>query len=188
MTRLFPGVVASGISGNLFAPTGAYDSIATITPYTTTTTVVFSSIPSTYTHLQVRWACFNSASRTDLKLQFNGDSSSVYAFHQLYGNGVDTPGSSALSTQTRGFTGVGGDTSVPGVGILDVLDYTSTTKNKTARALAGADMNGSGFLSMRSNLYFPGTIGAITSITISPDSGTFGSNSHFALYGIKGGN
>ena len=30
MTKLLPGVVASGISGNLWAPSGAYDSIATV--------------------------------------------------------------------------------------------------------------------------------------------------------------
>ena len=179
------GIYASQISGHLFAPSGAYDSIATTTLTTTSSSITFSSIPATYTHLQVRWMCLNSAPQTDLKLQFNGDSSSVYAFHQLYGSG-SAAGAGALSTQTRGFTGSGGSSTNPGVGILDVLDYTSTTKNKTARALSGVDENGSGFISMRSNLYFPGTIGAITSLTIAPDSGTFNQYSSFALYGIKG--
>ena len=64
------GIYASQISGHLFAPSGAYDSIATVTPYTTTTTVEFNSRPSTYTHLQVRAFIMGSGYST---LRFNGE-------------------------------------------------------------------------------------------------------------------
>lgn len=182
MLNTLAGIIAS--SGGAVAG-GDFESIATINVSTAVSSITFSSIPSTYQHLQVRWMCLNSAAQTDLKFQLNGDSSSVYAFHQLYGDG-SSAGAGALTTQTRGFTGSGGTTTAAGVGVLDVLDYTSTTKNKTARALSGVDANGSGIVSMRSNLYFPSTIAAITSLTIAPDSGTFNQYSSFALYGIKG--
>ena len=48
------GLLASAISGNLFAPSGAYDSIATASGTGSSATISFTSIPSTYTHLQIR--------------------------------------------------------------------------------------------------------------------------------------
>jgi hypothetical protein len=178
------GIIAS--SGGAAGGGNSYESIATINVGGGgSSSITFSSIPSTYQHLQVRWMCLNSNAQTDLKFQLNGDSSSVYAFHQLYGDG-SSAGAGALTTQTRGFTGTGGSSTVAGVGVLDVLDYTSTTKNKTARALSGVDANGSGFISVRSNLYFPTSITAVTSLTIAPDAGTFSQYSSFALYGLKG--
>ena len=178
---IIPGILASG-----WRSAGSYESIATVTVGAGgSSSISFSSIPSTYKHLQVRWLCLNSNSQTDLKLNLNSDTSSVYAFHQIYGDGASVA-AGALSTQTRSFCGTGGSSTIPAVGILDLLDYTATNKNKTVRALSGTDMNGSGFISMRSTLYFPSTIAAITSLTIAPDAGTFNNYSHFALYGVKG--
>ena len=55
MVSIYPGVVASGISGHLFTPTGRYESIQTATVDSAgTASITFSSIPSTYTHLQIR--------------------------------------------------------------------------------------------------------------------------------------
>jgi hypothetical protein len=48
------GIISSQISGHLFAPSGAYDSIATVSGTGSSGTISFTSIPSTYTHLQIR--------------------------------------------------------------------------------------------------------------------------------------
>ena len=48
------GIMASAISGNLWAPGKDYDSIATTTLGSSTASVTFSSIPSTYRYLQIR--------------------------------------------------------------------------------------------------------------------------------------
>jgi hypothetical protein len=49
------GIYASQISGHLFAPSGAYDSIATVTWYWLSGIILLlASIPATYTHLQLR--------------------------------------------------------------------------------------------------------------------------------------
>jgi hypothetical protein len=68
-------------------------------------------------------------------------------------------------------------------GILDILDYGSTTKNKTVRLLQG----------------FPGSLkiirlisgaryntAAVTSVTFTAQAGSFTTASRFSLYGIKG--
>jgi hypothetical protein len=49
------GILASGMSGNLWAPGKDFDSIATTTVGAGgASTITFSSIPSTYRHLQIR--------------------------------------------------------------------------------------------------------------------------------------
>jgi hypothetical protein len=72
---------------------------------------------------------------------------------------------------------------------MDILDYTSTTKAKTLRTLAGYNANTTDTtgnnISLTSGLWFK-TPEAITSIDIICDnSQSFIAGSTFALYGIK---
>jgi hypothetical protein len=186
------GIVASQISGHLFAPSGAYDSIATTTVGGGgTASVTFSSIPSTYTHLQVRvTAQSNRATYSfdDLKLMFNG-STTTYGTHNLYGEGTVAESSYATNTvgqRTLGTNIVGNF----GAYVIDILDYTNTSNNKVYRALAGTDSNGvvAGFapmINLASGLYL--STSAISSMVFTPVFGTsFNQYSSFALYGIKG--
>jgi hypothetical protein len=184
------GILASGISGNLWAPGKDFDSIATITPYTTTSTVVFSSIPSTYRHLQIRFiARTTRANQEDnIQLRFNSDSGGNYAAHVLYGDGA-TAGSfsdgSSITFNTRSVVAAASATSgVFGVGVIDILDYANTSKNTTVRSLNGYDNNGAGQVRLSSGLWM--NTAAINNITIVPANGPdFAANSHWALYGIK---
>jgi hypothetical protein len=185
------GILASGISGNLWAPGKDFDSIATITPYTTTSTVVFSSIPSTYRHLQIRFiARTTRANQEDnIQLRFNSDSGGNYAAHVLYGDGA-TAGSfsdgSSITFNTRSVVAAASSTSgVFGVGVIDILDYANTSKNTTVRSLNGYDNNGAGQVRLSSGLWM--NTAAINTITIVPANGPdFAANCHWALYGIKG--
>jgi hypothetical protein len=68
--------------------------------------------------------------------------------------------------------------------VLDILDYTSTNKNKTTRSLTGFDANGSGEIYLFSSLWFA-TPAAVNTLTIAPASGVISEYSSFALYGIK---
>lgn len=179
------GILASQISGHLFAPTGAYDSLATVTvPSGGLTSLTFAGIPTGYKHLQIRYiARSGTGSSTDsVALIFNGDSSASYAYHVIYGNGT-----SALATATTSGTNakVGQlalSSTVFAPGIIDILDYSSSTKNKTIRCLSGADFNGSGVIALESNLWV--NTSPVTSITISY-GGTYAQYSQFALYGVK---
>jgi hypothetical protein len=181
------GILASGISGNLWQPSNSYDSIATITPYTTTTTVNFTSIPQTYRHLQVRLLAVNG--NNSGRLTFNNDSTNGnYASHELYGNGSSAFGDAYVGTLTGilmpGYGGMGSG-SFPTASVIDILDYTNTNKAKTVRGLSGIDQNNTnGVIEFGSGLW--NSTAAITSLKITiAGAGTIGANSHFALYGIK---
>jgi len=177
------GIMASAISGNLWAPAGAYDSISRVTLSATASSITFSGIPSTYTHLQIRSSIVQSAANGDIQVQFNGDTTSNYSMHYVYGAGASAA-SSGGANQTFFYLGFNaGDTTYPAVSVTDVLDYANTNKYKTARVLAGWDRNGAGTALFASGNWRNTT--AISSITIFPNTGTFNGNSSFALYGVK---
>jgi hypothetical protein len=83
------GIIASAITGNLV--TTSYESIATVTVGSGgAANVEFTSIPATYTHLQVRGIGRSLEANTGVDVQylrFNSDTGSNYAWHQLVGNG-----------------------------------------------------------------------------------------------------
>jgi hypothetical protein len=74
---------------------------------------------------------------------------------------------------------------VVGASVVDVLDYSATTKYKTTRLLSATEQNGTtGRIYFMSNLWQ--NTAAITSVTIIPTYGTaFSEYSSFALYGVK---
>jgi hypothetical protein len=180
------GIYASQISGHLFGPTGAYDSIASTTLGSNSSSVTLSSIPSTYTHLQLRIFTGSTSVPSTIRMQFNSDTAANYSSHYLIGNGSVAESASQTSASwilAQDYTG-GGLTTSPGVLVIDILDYANTNKNKTTRQLVGYDANGSGIVGLGSGNWR--STSAITSITLSQASASLLSGSIFALYGIKG--
>jgi hypothetical protein len=178
------GIMASQISGHLWAPEGAYDSLATVTLSANTSSITFAGIPAGYKHLQLRATWANSTG-ADTWMRINGDTGSNYAAHYLNGNGSAAAGGAITGAGALGaYLGYSGSTTAFTGAVMDILDYTSTAKNKTTRSLTGYDANGSGQIYLFSSLYFA-TPAAVTSLTITPASGNLTTNSSFALYGIK---
>jgi hypothetical protein len=132
------GIIASQ---NYPRSTNSYESIATVTVGAGgSSSVTFSSIPSTYTHLQIRWLAKTSyAALGNYGIgTLNGDTTgSNYRSHTLYGNGVN-PYSETTANQFN-ITAIPGNTnaSMFGVGVMDILDYANTSKYKTTRTLLG---------------------------------------------------
>ena len=184
------GIYASQMSGHLV--TNSYASIATQTVGSGgASSITFSSIPSTYTHLQVRFSWSDSASGTpNSSLSFNNDRTSNYAWHYLNGDGSSASAGYGLSRGEilLGQNGGSGNSSKFSTAIVDILDYTNINKNKVTRTLTGYDNNGSGGVFFISGLYLGGTIGnssnIITSLTLSPTS-NFVQYTSAALYGIR---
>lgn len=173
---ILPGVIAS--SGGVAS---SFESIATANP-SASSTFDFTSISSTYKHLQIRYSVSGSVNGVGVRIRFNSDTGSNYYSHYLYGDGA-TAGAGYQGITTSGIIGSVTTTSnVTYVGVVDILDYTSTNKNKTVRSLFGFDANGSGEVDFFSALWSATPV-AITSITIYPSSGTF--TGKFALYGVK---
>lgn len=178
------GIYASQISGHLW-PASSYESISTTTVGAGgVSSVTFSSIPSTYTHLQIRQIAATSVADRFFKIQFNSDTATNYSWHYLQGDGA-TASSSAGTTAAYGINGTGpNSTTYFGAIVTDVLDYANTNKYKTTRSLSGADMNGAGgYVQLFSSNWRSTSV--VTSITLTPSSGNFNQYSQFALYGIK---
>jgi hypothetical protein len=194
MTPPILGIFASSVTGGV--STTSFESIATVTVGSGGSSYVeFTSIPNTYTHLQIR--CLSqenespASASTDydnLVMRFNSDSGSNYARHHLNGSGsaASAYGAASVTYAYVGGSQRGGSSNYYfGATIIDILDYKDTNKYKTVRALSGADTNGGGFIRLASALWQ--STNAITSIRIQSDGGTWNLQqySHFALYGIK---
>lgn len=183
MSRL--GIYASQ---NYPRVTNSYESIQTVTLASNQPSITFSSIPSTFKHLQIR-AVSAGDTNTNVRLRFNGDTATNYATHGIqagagYGTSVYT-NSSTSATSIMLFDQQLGNSTNFNATVTDILDYTSTSKNKTIRTLNGVKGGTGGFMYFQSGLWFK-TPEAVTSITIYPFTGNFYTYTTFALYGIKG--
>lgn len=155
-----------------------------------TSTIAFSNIPQTFTHLQLRVSGRGNTSFGEglsTYIRFNGDSGNNYAWHRLRGNGSSTFSDAGSTTSVAAFGATVGDTGVSnvfGALILDILDYRNTSKNKTLRGIGGVDRNGSGNAVVVSASWM--STSAITSLTAETDSGLWLQGTRIDLYGIQG--
>lgn len=154
-----------------------YIPIATQTLGSATATVTFSGIPGTYTDLRIVYASTASSDAGNY-LRFNSDSGSNYSRTNLYGNG-----SAAGSDRQSNVTGIYGPFTMSSnvtTNLIDVINYSNTTTNKTVLVRAGAANN-----STLATVGLWRSTSAITSIVITCDGANFVSGSTFTLYGIK---
>jgi hypothetical protein len=159
----------------------SYDSIATVNLSSGSSTVSFTSIPSTYKHLQIRYS-LTASTPADTGLRFNSDSGANYSSHLFRGTGTAAQGYPyASSNQIYAQFNIGFNTSVA---VIDIFDYTNTSKNTAIRSLAGWDNNGSGEIDLWGGAWY--NTAAVSSIDLVALTATFSANSKFALYGIKG--
>jgi hypothetical protein len=172
------GIMASAAMGS---KQSSFESIATVT--TGAGDVSFTSIPSTYKHLQLRYSIVTTNAAGVLGLRFNSDTGNNYVFHKLYGDGTNAGAAGYAATSYMGIDYQGFVATYPNVGIIDFVDYASTTKNKTVRSLSGADKNAAGGnVKLSSGLWM--STAAITQIDTALQSGN--TTVSWALYGIKG--
>jgi len=174
---------------NFLGPNAAYnptsfESIATVNGNGSAASYTFSSIPSTYTSLQLR-CLTNDGSGNFLNLRFNSDTGANYVWHRLQGNGTSAS-ATALTASTQARIGYNtANTNVFNASIADIQNYAVSTQNKTVRCLNGYDSNGDtdlGAVQMWSSLWL--NTAAITSITVF-SAANFITGSTFALYGVK---
>jgi hypothetical protein len=175
---------------NPFTIVGNYDALATVTvPSGGLTSITFAGIPTTgYTHLQVRGIYRYTTALDILAMQLNGDTAANYSSHKIFGDGsgASAGGSASVSKMDLGY--MMNSSTGYGAAVVDILDYTNTTKAKTVRALSGTDLNGSGYINLNSSAWYNNTSSvypAINSIKIYPDAGTFAEYTQFSLYGVK---
>ena len=183
--------ILGSLSSGVTVSPNSYESIATVTVGSGgTASVTFSSIPSTYTHLQIRGIGRTAAALATgdfYTIRFNSDSGANYAAHQLVGTGSTATAlnvTSATETYAQRLATTSQSANVFGANVMDILDYANTNKYKTTRYLGGYDNNGDGWIVFGSGLWQ--STSAITSMTLFGGSGNFAQYTTFALYGIKG--
>lgn len=183
-TRGYGGLLAAGAISS-------YESIASAAGTGASGTITFSSIPSTYKHLQIRCIARDTQVNndfSDINIRLNSDTGTNYVRHLLQGDGttVSSSGSTARTSMVASAaTRQNGSTAnIMGVCIIDFIDYASSTKNKTMRAISGNDVNGSGTIRLNSGLWL--NTNAVTTIDLFATGGFWTTTSTFALYGIKG--
>ena len=162
-----------------------YESIATQTLGSAAASVTFSSIPSTYTDLVLIINTSNSVSTNQPYIQFNADtsgSSTNYSTTSLRGDGSSA--ASGRHTNQFAWFPVPG----PGVGtngnfepwLVNIMNYSNTTTFKTGLSRFN---NAASIVSANAHLWR--STAAISTITITMESGNFNTSSTFSLYGIK---
>lgn len=192
MTPILTGIVASGISGHLtppWSPEGAFDALASVTLSSSASTITFTGIPNNYKHLQLRGINLSNGNDNNIMLRFNGVSSAAYSLHAIDGvgstTGISGGGSANATYASAGYTA---DGTFPGPVICDIFDYSSSTKNKTTRALGGSTRNGgTEYIAYLSSAWY--NTSPITTIEVIHGNiaggKTFSANTQFALYGVK---
>jgi hypothetical protein len=156
-----------------------YELIQSTTVTTTQTSVVFSSIPATYTDLRL---VFSGVGSGNFAVRVNGDTGSNYNYTYFAGGGgtVDSGYSNSSPAWYITAYGLGLSATIPQLYTLDIFSYAGSTY-KTALSMSSEDQNTSGgYVVRQANLWR--NTAAITSVT------AFGSNlqngSVVSLYGI----
>lgn len=153
-----------------------YEPIQTQTLANTATSLTFSSIPQTYTDLQVVVNGFVSASGDAIHIQVNSDTATNYSWTRIYGDGT-TASSDRGSTQNKATLGLMGNGQ--SALIVQLLNYSNTTTNKTFLGRSAAD----NFVQLGVGLWR--NTAAINSVTVLTGGQTFQIGAIFSLYGIK---
>lgn len=186
MTLLPLGILASSGGGG-----ASFELISTQVLESAVSSVTFSSIPATYTHLQLRVVgrASSTGNSTAVLVKVNNDSSSIYAVHSLTGNGssVTSFGLGATAPFLRGIDIPDAATVANGFGvsIMDFVDYASTSKYKTMRALYGKHSDANQLVGLASGVYQ--STSAISRLDLTPQNASnLVVGSRFSLYGIKG--
>jgi hypothetical protein len=192
------GVIASGISGHLTPPwpDNSYYQIATTTVGAGgSSSITFSSIPATYTHLQIRGIAKTNDTADDrqpIRAIFNADTGNNFSRHLLFGNGSSASYDYGTSTTSRlGASVISNFASYANMFtgfVVDILDYTNTNKPTTTRALGGFTTNNAtanNFRQIALGSFAWSNNDAITSIQLQPFSNNFVQYTQFSLYGIK---
>jgi hypothetical protein len=166
----------------------AYELISSTILTANASSVTFGSLgtySSTYKHLQIRHVSKTSFVGS-FNIRLNGITTSSYAKHELNGNGSSVGANNAInrtSIELQGNTTNADTANSFGVGIVDILDSYSSSKNTTIRSLHGK-ADAANFVALQSGLF--NNTASLTEISLFVSSGNFVAGSRFSLYGIKG--
>ena len=159
--------------------TQTYIALATTTLSSTTDTVSFQSIASTYRDLVVVVAGTTS-NVTNIIIRLNNDSGSNYSFVDAYGNGSTASSASSSSTSEPEVGRFGTSQSIT---IAQIMDYSATDKHKTI--LGRGDANGIVRTKMSATRWASTAAVNRVDVISRPTGRPFSVGSTFSLFGIE---
>jgi hypothetical protein len=162
-----------------------YEPIATATSSGSSSEIEFTSIPSTYTDLRLVANLRSSDSRSgyqSVSFTFNNSTTSLYSGVTIRGNGTTATSYLQSGTVFEGVCAMNGEPSgIFGINILDVMNYSNTTTNKSTIVVMDSGLSGT----YRQIVLYRST-SAITVIKMKePSNLNWVSGSTATLYGIK---
>lgn len=186
------GASARGLGGlRTFAvpALGSYEWIANVGPgNNTSTSLTFSNIPTTYTHLQIRGngqGQYGGSTYGAVGLRVNGDTNNNYDRRAYVGN---TPSSFTIQSNSWMQVGVsqliGSAEDNVSIMIIDLFNYRNTTFKRLAKGWGGIATPTGTEVSLGSG-HWTGSV-AITDVTLFQPNGNWEADASFSLYGIKG--
>ena len=187
MSFMLLGILNSQASGG---GGGTYDLLETTTLGSSASSVTFTGLGSysDYAHLQIRMVSRGdkASNAADLLMQINADTGSNYAWHTLRADGSNVS-PFARDTKTEldiGYVAGGNSTASSfSASVLDILDFSNSSKNTTIRTLNGVS-NEWTYIRLTSGLW--NNTNAVTSLQFFADAGNLVSGSRFSLFGRKG--
>lgn len=174
------------LAGNAAYDPAATWLIASATGTGSSNTITFSSIPSTYTSLQIRGSFLDVTGGQIITMRFNGDTGTNYAAHDLYGLSNGTVAADGYASASSFYVQeLGTRLTYPSPAIVDIHNYASTTQYKTARVFSGIDANSAtqSGVELGSGLWM--NTAAINSISIICTA-NFATTTKVSLYGMIG--
>ena len=171
---------------------GAYDLLETQVLTSSAASVTFTGLDSfsDYENLQIRAVARRDLATTgnyNVEIVLNNDTGNNYAYHYLQGNGSSVTSSRGTSTDDiliLDWMPSGNETANAfGAAIIDILDFSSSSKNTTIRALAGANTSNNE-IGLYSGLY--NSTDAVTEVRLEIfGSSNFVTGSRFSLFGVR---
>ena len=188
MPSLIPwGIWAASGAGGSASP-AAYELISTTVLGSSAASVTFSGLGTSaaaYKHLQIRLTGRTTRAVAEdgaTVLQLNSDTGANYRSHWLVGTGSSVVSYDDTIIGLGSFSGNNAGANQFTAQVIDLLDFSSSSKNKTLRFLAG---NAGSFNSIRLHSGLWMSTAAVTSIDLKTTVGSWATGSRFSLYGLR---
>ena len=164
-----------------------YTPLATTKLTAATTTVSFSSIPSTYTDLVlVAVSADSTTANNQISFRLNSSSTAVYSWTSLYGNGTSAGSNREATGVGRTYGTIGWNTAQnttlgTSMSVANFMNYANSTTYKTVLSRSNNTTNGTE--AMVSLWLSTATISSIDLYSAN-NTKQFAAGSTFTLYGI----
>lgn len=160
-----------------------YEKIASYAATGSVADITFSSIPSTYTDLVLKFSTRNSIADLDILIKFNGSTSSFTA-KRLYGSGSGSGGTDSLARTAGLIEDSSYTASTFASNEIYIPNYASSTQYKSYSVDSVTENNATlSYVLFGAGLWSSNS--AINSVTIAPAASNIVQFSTATLYGIK---